>query len=325
MSLRKNRVRGHVARRRKEREPAVTETHKTAVFMYGRQTSMRLKEAMRDVAQLKKPHVLQLTRKNDVVPMEDPTELERVLHGADAGLFVFGSNSKKRPDNLVLGRTFDDHVLDMVELGVTFFESMQAVQRRCKSGTAATETAPPMLVFRGEAFANALEGGEMATLKSMLLDLFRGRLATEMDLEALDLVVVFTAVQQPSGKTVVAMRTYRTDFSKPEAGSALPGPAVSLVEHGPHLDLELRRSRVAAPNLAKLARKQLKLTANSKKRKNVTHDKFQGKMGRLHVPKQSVEQVVQRSRFRKALKRGGGGGGGGKGGGAPAHKRARKQ
>jgi ribosome production factor 2 len=38
---------------------------------------------------------------------------------------LFGSNSKKRPNNIVLGRTFDWKVLDMVEFGINSFQSIE--------------------------------------------------------------------------------------------------------------------------------------------------------------------------------------------------------
>ena len=38
---------------------------------------------------------------------------------------MFGSNYKKRPNNIVLGRTFDWKVLDMVEFGINSFQSIE--------------------------------------------------------------------------------------------------------------------------------------------------------------------------------------------------------
>ena len=32
--------------------------------------------------------------------------------------FLFGSNSKKRPNNVVIGRLYEHQLLDMVELGI---------------------------------------------------------------------------------------------------------------------------------------------------------------------------------------------------------------
>jgi len=295
-------IRGHAVRRARAREPQVVERSKTTAFVYGQRASERVRSAMRDLLRVKRPLATQFTHRNEVRPMEDPAPLEELLSKRDCGLFVFASHSKKRPDNLVLGRTFDGHVLDMVELGVTHLESMAEVQKRSRAGAAVANAAPPMLVFRGEGFANAPEGSELATLKSLLLDVFRGVQVREMDLESLDLVLVFTSsVRASDGKTGVAMRGYRADFKS--SNGASPAPKVELVEHGPHLDLELRRAHVAAPNLAKLARKQAKLRPSGKKRKNVVHDAVRGKMGRIHVAAQKLDGLVQQSRFRKALKR----------------------
>lgn len=44
---------------------------------------------------------------------------------SDASHFVFGSHSKKRPNNLVFGRTFNGHLLDMFELGMDSFKSLE--------------------------------------------------------------------------------------------------------------------------------------------------------------------------------------------------------
>jgi len=301
--LKNHNVRGHALRRRRAREPQVVERSKTTAFVFGQRASKRVQDAMRELVRVKRPLAVQFTRRNEMLPMEDPAPLESVLNHRDCGLFFFANHSKKRPDNVVLGRTFDGHVLDMVETGITHFETVAEVLARSKAGAAVVGAAPPMLVFRGEGFANAPEGSELATLKSLLLDAFRGALVSELDLEALDLALVFTSSTRASdGKTVVAMRGYRASF-KP-AGDGSPAPKVELLEHGPHMDLELRRAHVAAPNLAKLARKQAKLRPVTKKRKNVSHDPVRGKIGRVHLGKHKLDGLVQRSRFRKALKRG---------------------
>lgn len=38
----------------------------------------------------------------------------------------FRSNSKKRPNNITIGRVFDNQILDMAEFGIENFESQQS-------------------------------------------------------------------------------------------------------------------------------------------------------------------------------------------------------
>ena len=45
-------------------------------------------------------------------------------------MFVFGQSTKKRPNGLVVARTFDTRVLDMCEFGVDGFVSMAAFKVR---------------------------------------------------------------------------------------------------------------------------------------------------------------------------------------------------
>lgn len=81
----------------------------------------------------------------------------------------FGSHSKKRPNNLVLGRTYDNHIYDLVEVGVENFRSMESFvydkKLTPKIGT------KPFFAFIGENFESS---EELKHLKEVLLDLFRG-------------------------------------------------------------------------------------------------------------------------------------------------------
>ena len=72
---------------------------------------------------------------------------------------------------------------------------------------------------------------------------------------------------------------------------------------GPSLDLELRRERLAPASTRRLSLKQPAKLRGAKSQKNVTRDSTFGKLGQLHVKKQDLSTLVQRSRF-KALKGG---------------------
>lgn len=68
---------------------------------------------------MKQPNAIKLGKKNNkILPFEDESALEFLGHKNDASLFMLGTSNKKRPDNIVMGRLFDFHVLDMVEFGV---------------------------------------------------------------------------------------------------------------------------------------------------------------------------------------------------------------
>ena len=81
----------------------------------------------------------------------------------------FGSHSKKRPDNLVIGRTYDHHIYDLVEVGVENFKPMASFEYDKKLSPKAGSKA--FIAFIGEGFDNV---EELKHLKEVLLDLLRG-------------------------------------------------------------------------------------------------------------------------------------------------------
>jgi hypothetical protein len=103
------------------RAPRTVETLKRALLLHSGRTSATLKALLNDLGALKAHECLKLSRKNEGVrPFEAGGEasLEFLSRKADCALFALASHSKKRPDNLILGRTFDARLLDMVEFGV---------------------------------------------------------------------------------------------------------------------------------------------------------------------------------------------------------------
>lgn len=68
------------------------------------------------------------SRKNENVRPFEPggeTSLEFYCNRNNCPMFVMGSHSKKRPHNLVIGRMFDFHLYDALELGVEEFKAIK--------------------------------------------------------------------------------------------------------------------------------------------------------------------------------------------------------
>jgi ribosome production factor 2 len=61
---------------------------------------------------------------HDMRPFENVVPLESMASKNDCGLFCFGHNQKKRPDNLIIGRTFDGKALDMFEMGIEKYKGI---------------------------------------------------------------------------------------------------------------------------------------------------------------------------------------------------------
>ncbi|WAR07086.1 RPF2-like protein [Mya arenaria] len=260
------------------REPKIFENTKQCMFVKGGNTSQTVTQLLKEFCQLKKTHSVMYKRKNILRPFEDETPLK-----SDASLFMFGSHSKKRPNNIVLGRLFDHHILDMIELGIDSFKSMSEFEGpKCPVGT------KPCLMFAGEQFDT---DPELKRLKNMLIDFFRGEVVKNIRLQGLEHVVMVTVVD---GKILV--RNYRIILKK--SGSRVP--RVELDEMGPSVDFSVRRTKIASDDLYKRALKKPK-TSTIKKRKNISKDAFGSQLGRVHMQKQDLANL--QTRKMKALKR----------------------
>lgn len=82
---------------------------------------------------LKRPNAISFSKKNTVRPFEDTSSLEFWSTKNDASMFVVGQSTKKRPDGLTFVRMYDGKVLDMCEVGVDKFVSMDEFKVRVLS------------------------------------------------------------------------------------------------------------------------------------------------------------------------------------------------
>jgi hypothetical protein len=179
---------------------------------------------------LKQPNAIKLGKKNNkILPFEDESALEFLGHKNDASLFMLGTSNKKRPDNIVMGRLFDFHVLDMVEFGVVNLRPASSFK-----AAAPGLGMRPCFVFCGDEFE---QNPTMKRLANLFLDFFGGRTTNMVNLRGLENVIVLTAVAG-----VVHFRHYSVTLQK----SSERVPRVELEEVGPAFEMRIGRSKLAS-------------------------------------------------------------------------------
>lgn len=109
---------------------------------------------------------------------------------------MFTSHNKKRPHNLVMGRTFEHTLLDMVEFGVENYKSLKEFKvDKIASGL------KPMLVFNGEIFENNHDYGR---IRNLLVDMFQREVVNNIRLQGLEHVMSFTSFENK-----IYLRSYK--------------------------------------------------------------------------------------------------------------------
>ncbi|KAJ8603010.1 hypothetical protein CTAYLR_001551 [Chrysophaeum taylorii] len=262
------------------RAPKVHEDAKVALLLRGPRTSERATAAVQSVSQLKKPDAVYLNRRREVRPFDDASSVERLAQQYDAVLFGIASHSKKRPDNLTLGRLYDGSLLDMFEFGV--LEEGGTLNKML--GT------KPCLVFVGEWDADDLT----KRLRNFFLDFFRGADVDKVNLAGLEHVLVVAMTREPAIRIAISPNRLRLRKS----GTTIP--TVNLEESGKPLVLDLRRHHSPSLDLWKTALKQPK-QLKPKKRKNISTTPLRDTVGKVHVGRQDIDAL--QARKVKALKR----------------------
>lgn len=261
------------------RAPKLIENVKSTLLLKGPSSSQMMNNVLKDLYTLKKPAAKLFTRRNMTRPFEDPSSVEFMCKANDASLFSYISHSKKRPQNLVMGRLFDFQMLDMVELSVepSTFKSMADFDG--KRQAVVRIDSKPMFLFQGSEFES---NPDLKTFKNLILDYFRGQVLDKLNLAGLDRIIVCTA-----HKSVVYFRHYGIILRA--AGSKYP--RVELDPVGPFMDLKVRRIRTGAADLHKLSLQTPRTRPKTAKRKNKETDDF-GVKGTIHLGRQNFDEIA---------------------------------
>eukprot|EP00033_Pygsuia_biforma_P001348 GCRY01001527.1.p1 GENE.GCRY01001527.1~~GCRY01001527.1.p1 ORF type:complete len:215 (+),score=41.12 GCRY01001527.1:324-968(+) len=207
----------------------------------------------------------------------------------DTPLFVFGSHTKKRPRNLVFGRTYDGQILEMIELGFENYQSLLDLKGNKKGFNT-----KPVFVFQGEEWVT---DDLHQRIQNIFLDTFRGMVVDKVNIAGLDHVIIVTAAD---GK--ILFRPCALIFKK--SGCKLP--RVELEEMGPNFDFTVRRSRLPSTELYKQACKTRKAVHKAPKVKNVSRSEMGDKVGRIHLGRQdfaALDRTVKRPKVMRESKK----------------------
>eukprot|EP01129_Flabellula_baltica_P012618 TRINITY_DN571_c0_g1_i1.p1 TRINITY_DN571_c0_g1~~TRINITY_DN571_c0_g1_i1.p1 ORF type:complete len:890 (-),score=203.17 TRINITY_DN571_c0_g1_i1:2435-5074(-) len=265
-----------------KRLPKETENTKVAMFIKGSTCSELMSMVLSDLMNLKKPHVRSYFSKAKNVncnPFIDPTSIEFFSNKSDASLFAYGSHSKKRPDNLVIGRLFEYHILDMVELRLVKYTPIELYDNEMnRLGS------KPCIILSGTEFQ---DNEEYKKIGNLLVDFFRGEIVESINLAGLDHVISLTV---KDGK--ILFRHHRVHFKK----SGTKVPKVELEEIGPSMDFVLRRTQFASLELFKTT-----LPKRKKGKKKVTTTTLKDNVANVHLKGQNLTELEMSVKRPKAL------------------------
>lgn len=258
----------------KAHEAQLEEDEKNVAYIKGFTANDLVSRVMKDLYMLKKPIGIPLNKKNVIQPFEDASPIEFICQKNECPLFLFTSHSKKRPNNLVMGRLFDGHILDMIEFGVERYKAIEDFPARISLGM------KPILIFAGEPFETDFD---MIRIKNLLNDFFLGPRPSSLRVKGIEHVILFTA---HSGK--IFMRPYLIEQKKISGSDRL---AATCHEMGPQLDLVVRRTRIADHDHFNEACKQKPKVPKSKKNKNVSKDELGTTHGKIHIGRQDFGRM----------------------------------
>jgi ribosome production factor 2 len=299
MSLNSRQPKNQRSRRALEsRAPKLTEDTKSSLILRGPNSSALIQNVLRDLHKLKQPFSQMLSKANNTRPFEDFSSIEFLSNQNDKSLFAYGSHSKKRPNNLILGRTFDSQLLTMLELGVDL-ATYQSIADFDKSGRKATVryNGKPLFIFQGAAFDS---NNNLKLLKSLILDFFRGEELEKINLAALDRIIIITAVDNSSENSLNTEGNDSTNCSVyfrhcgvllKKSGSKFP--RVELEEVGPRMNLTMRRIKQGSTEIINEAMKQPKTHRNKQiQAKNISSNAMGDRVGRVHMQRQNLQNVA---------------------------------
>jgi|Transcript_11151 ribosome production factor 2 len=288
-------------------EPQLREGAKSTLLLKGIKCSQAMGNLLKDMRAMQAPNAKLLSKKNQIVAFDDiegQQSLEFLSTKNDCALFALASTNKKRPNNLVMGRTFDHQILDMVELGILRYKSIQDYGGSVPKKRIGSK---PLMLFLGDLWQN---DSNCKKVQNLLIDFYRGDVVSKLVVSGIDHLLVFVATQTKEdhsnpnimndSKLIVHQHTYFCKLKKNPDDPTSKVPVPYLIPCGPDTTMQIRRTQFAEQDLWNLSLKQPQ-GLKKKKKKNRSTNIFGETVGRLHIEHQDVDKMGGRKS--KALRR----------------------
>lgn len=270
-------------------KPKEVEGPKKTLFLKGNKTSEVVTKALQSLYFLKKFNSVNLSERWEIRPFETVEKLENVCNKKDCGLFVFGANSKKRPNSLYFGRIYNEHILDLVEFEIKIMKEIDP-----KAEIVPDEK--PCIIFQGDVFEYE---SNFMRIKNLIHDFFTENVQPKKVniREGINHFIVITG----DGETnTLHIRQYELTVAPNEIINAAADFTKIAKDVGPSLDLVYRKANFASDDDFKKACKQPK-PKKKEHMKNVSTNVLGERRGRVYVEKQNLDALGLKKR--KKLKR----------------------
>ncbi|KIW23104.1 uncharacterized protein PV07_11330 [Cladophialophora immunda] len=291
----------------KAREPQQLESRKRVLLLHGTKCPQPVNSVLKTVHTLTKPDSVMLTKKNDNIhPFENSESLEFLAGKNECGVVVFGTHSKKRPNNITVLRIYDGKLLDMVELLLLVPSDEPQSEIKLQIGVGMK----PLILFAGSQWDDTSSSAQATlyqSLRSIMLDLFQGEEVSSIDVAGLQYLLMIAAGEgssssadpnDPTNKPVLHLRWYRVRTMR---SNSLKIPRVELDPIGPSFDFRVGRFHEAEAAVMKDALKHGRRPNEPRTKKNIETDLVGDKIGRVHLGKQDLSNL--QTRKMKGLKR----------------------
>lgn len=293
-------------------EPQLREGAKRCLLLKGIKCSQAMGNLLKEMRAMQAPNAKLLSKKNQIVAFDDlegQQSLEFLTTKNDCAMFALASTNKKRPNNLIIGRTFDHQILDMVELGILRYKSLQDYGGSVPKKRIGSK---PLMLFLGDLWQ---DDSSCKKMQNLLIDFYRGDVVDKLVVSGIDHLLVFVATKQEESedhknnpnlknsngpKLIIHQNTYFCKLKKNPDDPSSKIPVPYLVPCGPDTTMQIRRTQFAEQDLWNLSLKQ-PAALKKKKRKNKNTNVFGETIGRLHIEKQDVSKMGGRKS--KALRR----------------------